>query len=177
VICRSLAIAEKSNDGRCTLPRVIEFAAERVLAASRDAVWAVVSDPARFPEWFDGVEESEAIGEPGRGQSHRVAGPWGEQRFEIERLVEQWEPPRLVRWRDTAERLDGEQPEDIWHVGSWLSVELGADDEGTRVSLRGTQQPASEDWEARLLASVPLIEARLAASLERLAALVERPRG
>jgi uncharacterized protein YndB with AHSA1/START domain len=152
---------------------VIEFVAERSIRALPRDVWAVASDPTRFPEWFDGVEKARAEGEPGRGQTHLVAGPWGEQRFEIERIVEHWEPPRLVRWRDTAERLDGEAPADLWHAGSWLAVQLAAEDEGTAVRLQGLQQPANASWEARLLLSVPAIESRLAASLERLAALLE----
>ena len=61
----------------------------------------------------------------------------------------------------------------MWHAGSWTSVELEPAVEGTTVRLQGRQQPASEAWEARLAASVPLIEARLAASLERLARLLE----
>jgi uncharacterized protein YndB with AHSA1/START domain len=32
---------------------VIDFGAERVVAASPSAVWTLVSDPTRFPEWFD----------------------------------------------------------------------------------------------------------------------------
>ena len=152
---------------------MIEFTAERVIAAAPSAVWAIASNPIRFPDWFDGVEEADANGEPERGQTHAVRGPWGEQRFEIERVVEHWEPKRLVRWRDIAERLDGEAPQDMWHAGSWTSVELEPAAEGTTVRLQGRQQPASDDWETRLAASVPVIEARLAASLERLAGLLE----
>lgn len=152
---------------------MIEFVAERSIKVLPRDVWALASDPTRFPEWFDGVEKAQANGEPGRGQTHLVTGPWGEQRFEIERIAEHWEPPRLVRWRDTAERLDGERPADMWHAGSWLAVQLAAEDAGTAVRLQGTQQPANAEWQARLLLSAPATESRLAASLERLAALLE----
>jgi uncharacterized protein YndB with AHSA1/START domain len=152
---------------------MVRFVASRVITASVSAIWEIVSEPARFPEWFDGVESALASGELGRGQTHVVAGPWGDQRFEIERLVEHWEPPRLVRWRDTAERLDGVPPTDMWHSGSWLSVALARVAEGTQVTVEGRQVPATEEWRERLLASVPMIEARLASSLECLARLVE----
>jgi uncharacterized protein YndB with AHSA1/START domain len=154
---------------------MLQFAVERVLKASPGDIWAVAADPTRFPEWFDGVDRAEAEGEPGRGQTHLVAGPWGRQRFEIERVVEHWEPPSLVRWRDTAERLDGERAGDMWHTDSWLAVRLGRADGGTLVRLEETQQPTGEEWAERLVAAVPLIEARLAASLENLARLVEPP--
>jgi uncharacterized protein YndB with AHSA1/START domain len=152
---------------------MVGFGAERVIAAPQAAVWELVTDPTRFPEWFDSVDEAEADGEPGRGQTHVVRGPWGEQRFEIERVVESWVPGRHVGWRDVAERLDGRVPEDMWHQESGLAVTLEERSEGTWVQLSGQQLPASEVWRERLMASVPMIEARLEASLERLAALLE----
>jgi hypothetical protein len=71
---------------------MLGFAPERVLKASPGDIWPVAADPARFPEWFDGVERAEAEREPGRGQIHLVAGRWRGQLFEIERFVEHWEP-------------------------------------------------------------------------------------
>jgi uncharacterized protein YndB with AHSA1/START domain len=152
---------------------VIHYVAQRVVAATPAAVWAVVSDPDRFPGWFEGVETVESEGPPGRRQTHAVEGPWGDQRFRIERVAEQWQPELFVQWRDIDERLDGVRPAEQWHAGSWLAVALERDTGGTRVTLEGTQLPASEAWRGRLTASVPMIEARLAASLERLADLLE----
>jgi hypothetical protein len=116
---------------------MLGFAPERVLKASPGDIWPVAADPARFPEWFDGVERAEAEREPGRGQIHLVAGRWRGQLFEIERFVEHWEPSRLVRWRDTAERLDGARPEDMWHAGSSRAAR-GWSSRPTSASRRGS---------------------------------------
>jgi hypothetical protein len=61
----------------------------------------------------------------------------------------------------------------MWHSGSWLSVALAKAAEGTQVTVECRQVPATDEWRERLLTSVPMIEARLASSLERLARLVE----
>lgn len=147
---------------------MIEATATRVLSAASSAVWRVVSDGARLQEWFALVSSSEATGPPGPAQRHTVRGPWatGEE-FEIDRVVEAWEPGRRVLWRDVAERLGGVPPENMWHEGTWLEVLLEPESEGTRVTVTGRQRPAS-GWEERLSAARPVTERLLEQSLERL---------
>ena len=152
---------------------MVDFVAQHVVRAEIEAVWAVVSAPERSPEWFEGVDRAEADGPPGTGQRHTIGGPWGNVRFEIDRIVDRWLPPRAVVWRDVDERLDGVPPEHMWHEESTLTIALEPQEDETLVTLHGRQLPASEVWRERLLASIPASEARLERSLERLAALVE----
>jgi uncharacterized protein YndB with AHSA1/START domain len=151
---------------------VIEATASRVIPAAAAAVWAVAADGARLQEWFALVQSSEASGAPGPGQRHTVRGPWATgDEFEIDRVVELWEPERRVLWRDVAERLGGVRPADMWHDGTWLEVLLEPETGGTRVTLVGRQRPAP-GWEERLTAARPATERMLQESLERLEQVV-----
>jgi uncharacterized protein YndB with AHSA1/START domain len=147
---------------------MIEATATRSLLIAASAVWRVVSDGARLQEWFALVTSSAATGPPVPGQRHTVRGPWatGEE-FEIDRVVEAWEPERRVLWRDVAERLGGAPPADMWHEGTWLEVLLEPESAGTRVTVVGRQRPA-HGWEERLRAARPATERLLEQSLERL---------
>ena len=56
------------------------YAARRVLPATVEGVWAVLADPARFPEWWPGVEAVD----PGRrglvpGGLWRISGGGGDR--------------------------------------------------------------------------------------------------
>jgi uncharacterized protein YndB with AHSA1/START domain len=149
---------------------VIEATAAHLIPAPAAAVWVVAADGARLQEWFALVQSSEASGGP--GQRHTVRGPWatGEE-FEIDRVVELWEPERRVLWRDVAERLGGARPADMWHEGTWLELRLEPENGGTRVTLVGRQRPAP-GWEERLAAARPATERMLQQSLERLERVV-----
>lgn len=151
----------------------VRFAAERVLNVDPGAVWDVAADPAGLARWFAGVEEVTVDGRPGQGQRHTVAGTrQGGRRFETERVCEDWEPQGYVRWRTLAERVDGAAPDDPWAAETALELTVEPAPAGTRVRLEGRQMPASDAWEERLRASVPAVEAQLADSLDRLAALL-----
>jgi uncharacterized protein (DUF1330 family)/uncharacterized protein YndB with AHSA1/START domain len=153
---------------------LVRFTAERVVDHDPGVVWGVASDARRLAQWLWGVEEVSVSGHAGAGLRHVVRGTWTTgHRFEIERVCEVWEPQAVVRWRDLAERLDGEPPADPWHAGSWLELRLEPDRLGTRVTLEGMQVPASEEWAARLRGSVAETEQRLADSLEQLAAVID----
>jgi uncharacterized protein YndB with AHSA1/START domain len=152
---------------------VIEYTRSRSIDAPPEEIWAVVADPARLPEWFEGIDRVRTLdGDPELGR-HAIEGPWGEQRFEIVRVLEQEKQGSRLSWRDESELLDGEAPADPWHIGSWFEIALEQRPEGVEVTLTGRQAPASAEWRERLLAVAPRTEAQLDSSLERLAELLE----
>ena len=122
-------------------------AAERTIGVDPAAVWDLAADPARMAEWFEGVERVTVEGRPGQGQNHVASGPEGD----VRRVTEDWEPQGLVRWRDVAEP-----------AGAWLELCVAPSGTGAHVRLE----------DRRVLEGDPEVEARLRASLERLAAVL-----
>jgi len=122
---------------------VIEVTAERSVAAPPDAVWPLVSDPARLPDWFTFAERVEVLdGAPeGPGQRRRQHGHWGKRRSEVDQVITRWEPPRTLAWRHEAERLNG-KPAPRFAASTDFTIELVPDGAGTRVRLRSAQVPA-----------------------------------
>jgi uncharacterized protein YndB with AHSA1/START domain len=151
---------------------MIEVTAERSIAAPPDALWPLVSDPARLPAWFTFAERVEVLddGPDGPGQRRRQHGHWGKRESEVDQVITRWEPPRALAWRHEAERLNG-RPAPRFAASTDFSIELEPDGSGNRVRLRSAQVPAGP---LRGLAIRAFgrreVRAALHDSLERLAA-------
>ena len=122
---------------------MIEVTAERSIPAPPDALWPLVSDPARLPDWFTFAERVEVLddGPDGPGQRRRQHGHWGKRRSEVDQVITRWEPGRALAWRHEAERLNG-KPAPRFAASTDFTIELVPDGAGTRVRLRSAQVPA-----------------------------------
>ena len=122
---------------------VIEVSAQRSIAAGADALWPLISDPARLPDWFTFAERVEVLvgGPDGPGQRRRQHGHWGKRRSEVDQLITRWEPPLALAWTHEAERLNG-KPAPRFAASTDFTIELVPDGTGTRVRLRSAQVPA-----------------------------------
>ena len=111
---------------------MIEVTAERSIAAPPDALWPLVSDPARLPDWFTFAERVEVIdgGPDGPGQRRRQHGHWGKRRSEVDQVITRWEPPRALAWAHEAERLNG-KPAPRFAASTDFTIELVPDGAGT----------------------------------------------
>jgi uncharacterized protein YndB with AHSA1/START domain len=150
---------------------MIEVSAQRSIAAGPDAVWPLISAPARLPEWFTLAERVEVLDGPdGPGQRRRQHGHWGKHRSEVDQLITRWEPGRALAWRHEAERLNG-KPAPRFAASTDFTIELEPEGDGTRVRLRSAQVPAGmlRDAVMRVFGRREVAQA-LDASLERLAA-------
>jgi uncharacterized protein YndB with AHSA1/START domain len=150
---------------------MIEVAAQRSIPAGPDAVWPLVSDPARLPEWFTFAERVEVLaGADGPGQRRRQHGRWGKRRSEVDQLITRWEPGRALAWKHEAERLNG-KPAPRFAASTDFSIELEPEGDGTRVRLCSAQVPAGplRGLVIRVFGRREVAQA-LEASLDRLAA-------
>jgi uncharacterized protein YndB with AHSA1/START domain len=121
----------------------IEVQELRTVAAAPDALWPLVSDPARLPEWFTFAERVEVLDGEGVGQRRRQHGHWGSKPSEVDQRITAWEPPRRLAWCHEAERLAG-KPAPRFAASTDFEIVLEpAGDGATTVSLRSTQEPAS----------------------------------
>ena len=122
---------------------MIEVTAERSIPSPPDALWPLVSDPARLPDWFTFAERVEVLdgGPDGPGQRRRQHGHWGKRRSEVDQLITRWEPPLALAWTHEAERLNG-KPAPRFAASTDFTIELVPDGAGTRVRLRSAQVPA-----------------------------------
>ncbi len=142
------------------------------MPAAIGQVWAVVSDPDRAADWFSFAERTDVIAGEGKGQLRRQHGRWGNRRSEIDQEVVEFEPPAVIAWKHTDERLDG-QPAPTFAVSTVFRIELVADGERTTVTLRTVQRPASPVKGLLMRAAATReVKRRMAESLARLARAV-----
>lgn len=93
------------------LPKV---AASRQLLASRDEVWAFLAEPHHFPDWWPGVAavqpDRRGFAPGARWQLRSGARPSLLRRPDATgtMLILRVEPPRLLAWHLTGERVDAE---------------------------------------------------------------------
>jgi uncharacterized protein YndB with AHSA1/START domain len=121
----------------------IEVHEQGTVAAAPDALWPLVSDPARLPEWFTFADRVEVLGGEGVGQRRRQHGHWGSKPSEVDQRITAWEPPRRLAWCHEAERLAG-KPAPRFAASTDFEIVLEpAGDGASTVSLRSTQEPAS----------------------------------
>jgi uncharacterized protein YndB with AHSA1/START domain len=121
----------------------IEVHERRTVAAPPEALWPLVSDPARLPEWFTFAERVEVLEGEGVGQRRRQHGYWGSKPSEVDQRITAFEPPRRLAWCHEAERLAGKPAPRFAAATDFEIVLEPAGDAATEVSLRSVQEPAS----------------------------------
>lgn len=120
---------------------MIEVVREQALPAAAEAIWPLVDDPARLPEWFAFADRGELLSGSGIGRRQRMYGHWGKKSSEIDQLVVEYDPPRRIAWRHEAERLNG-KPAPRFAEETLFSIDLRPADGGTHVVLHSRQRPA-----------------------------------
>ena len=121
---------------------MIEVIAERTLDAPPERVWPLVSDPDALPRWFGFADRVEVLEGEGAGQLRRQHGHWGKKHSEVDQELTAFDPERRLAWRHLAERLDG-KPAPRFAASTDFSIELAPEADGTRITLRSAQVPAS----------------------------------
>ena len=150
---------------------MIVIARERILDAPPDALWPLIADAARLPEWLDFGERVEPLGGTGLGRRLRLHGHWGDRQSEVDVIVVEEDAPRRLAWRHEAERLN-HRPAPAFARETVFAIEVAPAGTGARVRLESRQQPAT--WLHGLM--IRLMGSRLAGqamqrSLRRLAAV------
>jgi uncharacterized protein YndB with AHSA1/START domain len=107
---------------------------ETVVPAELHAVWRVVSDPRRLPEWWPGVTRVEEAA-PEAWTTVMTSAKGKSVRADYSRVTAS-EPSRLV-WRQEVE----ESPFERILAAATTSVLLDAADGGTRVTIELDQKP------------------------------------
>lgn len=123
------------------LADMIEILREGRVHARPEALWPLIDDPRRLPEWFTFAERGELLEGEGVGRRQRIYGRWGKKRSEVDQVVVAREEGRLLAWRHEAERLEG-KPAPRFASETNFEIRLEADGDGTLVRLRSRQQPA-----------------------------------
>ncbi len=147
---------------------MVEFSAEVTVGASPEALWRVMSDPAREPEWMRAVTEAVFLGgatgyEVGARMRRGGRFLWFDLSWES--VVAAYEPARLAVFRHEGGALRGES--------RW---ELRPTEQGCRVTLASTgPAPGPLKWAPALAAAGGRMGLR--GDLARLKALVERGAG
>jgi uncharacterized protein YndB with AHSA1/START domain len=122
---------------------MVDVSAERTISAAPDAIWPLLDDPGRLGEWFAFADRGEALEGEGVGRRQRMHGHWGRKRSEIDQVVVEHDPPRLLAWRHEAERLDG-KPAPRFAASTLFTMTLEPAGPGaSRLLLRSQQEPAS----------------------------------
>ena len=150
----------------------MEIVRERRLEAPPASIWPLVAEVERLPEWFTFAERVELLAGEGAGRRQRIHGRWGKKRSEVDQLVTDFEPERLLAWRHEAERLDG-KPAPRFAKETRFAIRLEPDGKGTRVRLESHQEPAGpvRGLVMRLFGTRE-VAGHMERSLERLAAAI-----
>lgn len=120
---------------------MIEIVRQRHLDLPPDRLWPLVEAPETLSEWFTAAERIELIDGSGLGRRQRLHGRWGRKRAEIDQVVTEYLPGRVIAWRHEAERLDG-KPAPRFASETVFAITLQPEGDGTRVRLESRQEPA-----------------------------------
>lgn len=153
--------------------RPIELALDARVRGIPARIWPLVSEPEMLTVWFAFAERFELLEGEGEGRRQRLHSRWRDQDSEVDQVVTDFEPPRLIAWRNVAERLDGE-PVSRFASETRFAIELRAEGPNTIVTLRGSQVP-STPWRGLLIRRFGSRETLklMERSLARLVLLVE----
>jgi uncharacterized protein YndB with AHSA1/START domain len=107
---------------------------ETVLPASPEEVWALVSDPARLPQWWPGVTRVEEATDD--AWTTVLSSAKGKAvRIDYSRVEAQ--PERRVMWRQEVE----ESPFERILASATTEIALAEEEGGTRVTVSLDQRP------------------------------------
>lgn len=104
------------------LPETHTATGSRILAASPEQIWGVITDIGRFPEWRPGVDEVEIVSSRGGHTVWRERGSDGDMTFEV---VEATPYFKLV-----TKIAD----EDLPYGGTW-TYQIVQSPQGTRITI------------------------------------------
>ncbi|MBX7167763.1 MAG: SRPBCC family protein [Pirellulales bacterium] len=153
------------------MPDPIHIVRRTTVAAPPSAVWAIVAEPQRLPDWFPCVERAFVLAGEGLGRLQQVEGPWGSQRFTRHERVVVWEPPHRLAWEFVAEWLDG-QPAPHYAAQTRLTLSLEPlPGGGCALAIESYQVPADEAWAQALGSRSDASAAFLDQAAQRLAVL------
>lgn len=135
------------------------------LAAPRDEVWLIVSDPSGYPQFMEGVNFGTVEGEPPVGHRARYTLRMEVGSAEVGGVVEvtEWEPPHELAWTSIT---------GIQQRGRWVLRQCGPSE--TAVTLRFSYQ--APGGVLALVAdrlSVPMVRGNVRRSLAGLKHLIE----
>ena len=120
---------------------MIEIVRSARVAAPADAVWPVVSEADRIPEWFTFAERVEVLSGDGVGQRRRQHGKWSGKPAEVDQEIVEYQPERVLAWCHLAERVAG-RPAPRFAASTEFRIELEPADGATVVRLTSSQEPA-----------------------------------
>src|SRR3954465_8022910 len=121
---------------------MIDVSTARTIPAAPDDIWPLLDDPARLGDWLPFAARGGGLDGGGGGRRQGRHGRRGRGRSEIAQVVVEPDPPRRLAWRHEAERLDG-KPAPRFAASTLFTATLEPDPQGTRVTLRSEQEPAS----------------------------------
>ena len=122
---------------------MIEFVRSRRIAASPDRIWPFVDDVTLWPRWFTEAERCEVLGGAGVGRRQRMYGHARGKATEIDSVVTDWDPPRLLRWHHEAERVNGNPGSVVFAKDSTAEVTIEPEADGSLVTYRLRAEPGS----------------------------------
>jgi hypothetical protein len=143
---------------------------DRTIQKPIEVLWTLVEPAEGIFKWPPMAESSELISGQGKGRVQMMFSKWGNKEARIEQEVVEYEPLRLIRWKNTNELLNGRKAPLI-SKQTYFTVKLLPDGNGTNVTLQSENYPANfiKGLLIRLIAK-PRIDMAIKKSLEILSA-------
>jgi carbon monoxide dehydrogenase subunit G len=120
---------------------VIDAELEQMVGAPADALWELVSDPRRLPEWLVSAEKVVVLSPGEVGMKLRLIGSSRGRSSEVDVEVTDFQPKRRFAWHQVAERVDG-KPITSYARDTRFAIELEPQGSRTKVRLHAEQDPA-----------------------------------
>lgn len=151
---------------------MIDIVRRRRIDARPEDLWPKIDDLDELARWFSFADRFELLEGSGEGRRQRLHGKWGRKRSEIDQVVTGYEPNRELAWEHEHERLDG-KPAPLFATSTRFSVAIEPDRDGSVVTLRSQQVPASRTKGVVMkLFGTREVAQHMERSLENLAAMV-----
>ena len=114
---------------------------EHYLNVSISQVWQLIQSVAQLPKWFAFAENATLLEGSGQGRHQQISGHWGSQPMEIDQIVTDYEPQRVLAWQHIAERLDG-KPAPKLARSTKFTIRLHTQGNDTHIQIESQQEPA-----------------------------------